>query len=85
MKKIEEIEQLREAVIKKHFRHYYFDPTNPGALLPGHNCLYRGSYAEIQGQERAIDDKVLYYIKLGITAKDIEAELKKISKKQHKK
>ena len=67
MNNIEKIEKLREAVIKKHFKHYYGFP----GYVVGINCTYLGTYDEREAQERAIDNKVIYYIKLDITADDL--------------
>lgn len=61
--KILEIEQLREAVVEKHF--------------PNRNDVYAQHYMnsnhqDIHTMEHAIDQKVLWYLQLGLTAKDLK-------------
>lgn len=68
MTRIEEVERLREAVIKKHF---------PSFAVNSALDLYHGLYEKVQRQEHWIDEKVLFYVKLGLSAEDVEKSIKR--------
>lgn len=65
MTNIKEIEELKEAVIKKHFAHYYD--------LEGFVRSGASEYTEnlLRNMEHDIDKKILFYVQLGISAKDL--------------
>ena len=67
--KIEEIEELRKVVFKKLDKDLYKDFQIPMILY-----TYGGLGEERLRFERAVDEKTLFYIKLGITAEDLSKE-----------
>jgi hypothetical protein len=60
--KIEEIEKLRDAVIKKHFQNYG---------MMSSLWAYQNNYDLLCKVDAEIDRKVIYYVKLGITANEL--------------
>lgn len=63
MNKIKDIEKLRQAVIKRHYKNYY-------------ECMsiwqYRGDNTNLFALAAEVDRKVLYYVQLGITAEELD-------------
>ena len=60
---IDEIESLRKVVITKHFPNYYWIMTV--------EVDYHGDREQGYRLQHAIDEKVIYYMKLNISADDL--------------